>query len=180
MVVHFCICSVVGHWLEIPWVWFCLLFGIYDPDSLVWGDPFYPFLIYGIGAVICAIVLSPLMHFVKKKSKSNWHSFLVFFLLCVGMAMVMEIGMGHVLNMPDAYGNYPLWDNSELPLNIMGQAWLPNDLLLGAVAALYTWFFYPLCEWLMSLPKRKTMNIITVVVAVGFVVLCALEFTEII
>ena len=29
--------------------------------------------------------------------------------------------MGFLLNQPDAAGNYPLWDNSQLPGNILGR-----------------------------------------------------------
>ena len=58
--------------------------------------------------------------------------------------MAMELAMAFLLNQPDAADNYPLWDNSQLPGNILGQAWIVNDIGLGAVAMLYTWAIYPL------------------------------------
>ena len=45
MAVYFCVFSVVGHWLEIPYCLFMDQFGIVDEDTLVFADPFYPFLV---------------------------------------------------------------------------------------------------------------------------------------
>lgn len=55
LAVYFCVFSLVGHWLEIIYCTFMDLFGIVDEDSLVWDDPFYPFLVYGVGCVVCAV-----------------------------------------------------------------------------------------------------------------------------
>ena len=85
--------------------------------------------------------------------------------------------MGLILNQPDAAGEYPLWDNSELPLNILGQAWLVNDLVLGGVAMLYTWFVYPWCERMLAHVPARAMNVIAIVVVVGFIVLCVVKFS---
>ena len=56
MGVSFCVFSIVGHWMEIP---YCLFnkhfFGIVEADSLVFADPMYPFLVYGIAAVLGAL-----------------------------------------------------------------------------------------------------------------------------
>lgn len=72
MAIHFSLCSVVGHWLEIPWCVFCLYaFGIYDPNSMVWVSPFYPFMVYGVGAVVCVILLTPLKDRMLRKRKTR-------------------------------------------------------------------------------------------------------------
>ena len=55
LAVYSCVFSLVGHWLEIIYCTFMDLFGIVDEDSLVWNDPFYPFLVYGVGCVVCAV-----------------------------------------------------------------------------------------------------------------------------
>ncbi len=178
MAVHFCICSVVGHWLEIPWCIFTAQLGIYDPNSLVWGDPFYPFMVYGVGAIVCALFLTPLKDWMIARRKTITGAAFQFYITCVVVTMLMELGMGLLMNQPDASGVYPIWDNSQLPLNIMQQAWLPNDLLLGACALLYTWIFYPMFEYIMSLPKKRTMNCIALVIVILFVFLCIAEFTE--
>lgn len=176
-VVHFCLCSVVGRWLEIPWCLFCLhAFNIYDPNSLVWKDPFYPFCVYGVGALVCGVLLTPMMDRLLSRRKTALGAVAEFYLVCVFACMLMEIGMGLLLNQPDAAGNYPLWDNARLPLNVLGQAWIPNDLALGAVALIYTWVFYPLVEIVMGAVPRRAMNIAATVIAVAFVALCIWEF----
>lgn len=121
LAVYFCAFSLVGHWLEIVYCTFMDLFGIVDEDSLVWDDPLYPFLVYGVGCVVCAVAL--------------------------------------------------------LPLNILGQAWLVNDLVLGVVAMLYTWFVYPWCEKMLAHVPARAMNVIAIVVVVGFIVLCVVKFS---
>ena len=60
LAVYFCVFSVLGHWMEIVYCSFMNVFGIVDADSLVWDDPMYPFLVYGVGVVVCALVLMPL------------------------------------------------------------------------------------------------------------------------
>ena len=46
--------------MEILYCSFMNIFGIVDADSLVWDDPLYPFMVYGIGVLVCAIALVPL------------------------------------------------------------------------------------------------------------------------
>ena len=36
--------------------------------------------------------------------------------------MAMELAKGFLLNQPDAADNYPPWNNSQLPGNLLGQA----------------------------------------------------------
>lgn len=37
--------------MEILYCSFMNIFGIVDADSLVWDDPLYPFMVYGIGVL---------------------------------------------------------------------------------------------------------------------------------
>ena len=92
--------------------------------------------------------------------------------------MVMELGMGLLLNQPDPLtGEYPLWNNSYLPGNILGQAWIVNDLLLGIVTSLYTWVVYPLLvKWAGKL-SEPAMNTLSAVILVGFIILCIVEYS---
>lgn len=39
--------------MEILYCSFTNIFGIVDADSLVWDDPLYPFMVYGIGVLMC-------------------------------------------------------------------------------------------------------------------------------
>ena len=74
------------------------------------------------------------------------------FACTVAVSAVLETVIGLIINQPDAAGTYPYWDNSQLPLNILGQGWLVNDLVIGVMAILYLWVFYPAIDaWLRSL-----------------------------
>lgn len=177
LAVHFCVFSLAGHWLEIAYCTFMNLFGIVDEDSLVWDDPFYPFLVYGIGCAVCAVALLPLKNRLIRHCATRARAIAAFFVITVLVCMAMELVMGWLLNQPDASGEYPLWDNSELPLNILGQAWLVNDLALGAVAMLYTWFIYPWSEKMLAHVPARTMNVAAVIIVAAFTVLCVVKFS---
>ena len=176
--VYFCIYSLVGHWMEIP---YCLfnkeVFGIVPDDSLVFSDPLNPFMVYGVGVVLCAIFLVPFKDYCLRKFNSGMKSALAFFAIAVLMAMAMELIMGFIFNQPDATGEFPLWNNAILPGNILGQAWIVNDLLLGAVATLFTWAAYPASErFFLSYCTPRGANIRAFLCIAAFIVLCIVEF----
>ncbi len=179
MAIAFCAFSIIGHWMEIP---YCLFmdwaFGIVDDNSLVFADPMYPFLVYGIAAVLAALVLVPLRDYMRIHRPSFARAVIEFFLLAVFASMMGELIMGLLLNQPDPYtGLYPLWDNSYLPGNIFKQAWIVNDILLGALVTLYVWVLYPLLVKLVNLFPEKYGWPLTIVVVVSFVVLCVVKFS---
>ena len=70
--------------------------------------------------LVCAIALVPLRIQLVKRRKTVWGAALEFFVITVLVCMAMEFAMGFLLNQPDAAGNYPLWDSSQLPGNIFG------------------------------------------------------------
>lgn len=178
VVFTFCVFSVVGHWMEIP---YCLLmdacFGIVEEDSLVFADPFYPFLVYGIGAALCSIALMPLRTWLLGRFARAWQALVAFYVLAVLICLAMELGMGLILNQPDADGVYPLWDNSYLPGNVLGQAWLVNDVLLAVPMTVYTWLFWPFLRWVVSKMPQHLAWIVMWVVLVSFTVLCIVKFS---
>ena len=178
MAIAFCVFSVVGHWMEIP---YCLLmdaaFGIVDDNSLVFRDPMYPFLVYGIAAVLCALVLVPVRDWLRKRVTSRKRAVFIFFIMAVFAAMAGELIMGWMLNQPDPYtGLYPLWDNSTLPGNIFKQAWIVNDILLGALVTLYVWVLYPWLVRIVFLAPERWDWPVTIAVVAAFVVLCIVKF----
>lgn len=163
--------------MEIAYCSFMDLFGIVDDDSLVWADPFYPFLVYGVGVAVCAVVLVPLKERLVMRRRTRWGAGVEFYLIAVVACLIMELAMGLLLNQPNELGEYPLWDNSVLPLNVLGQAWLVNDLALGGAAMFYTWAVYPLCERAMAKVPARAMNAAAVATVAGFAVLCAVKFS---
>ena len=175
--VYFCLFSVLGHWMEIPYCMFMDQFGIVDPDSLVWDDPMYPFCVYGVAVVVCALLLVPLKNLIVRRRATLGQAGVEFYCIAVVICMLMELGMGLLLNQPLSDGSYPLWDNSDLPGNILGQAWIVNDVLLGGVAMLYTWVVYPLMQKALANVPRRPMNVAAAVIVVGFIILCAEKFS---
>lgn len=182
LIICFCLFSLVGHWLEIP---YCLFmgsaFGIVDANYNVWSDPWYhPYWVYGVGAVVVTLAVEPLKEIIIMKRKTLWGALLESFVVLVLLSMVIELVAGWLINQPDAMGEYPYWDNSALPLNIFGQAWLVNDIFIGLAAVVYLWVFYPLvCEG-FALLKPKTANIVFVLILIAFALCCIVSYTQLV
>lgn len=182
LIACFCIFTIVGHLLELLYcVIMNALFGIVEPDYVVWTDPWYhPYWVYGIGAVVMTLIIEPLKERIILHRKTLWGALLETFALTVFLAMLMELIIGWIVNQPDASGEYPYWDNSELPLNIFGQAWLVNDIFIGLAAMLYVWILYPLiCEGFNKL-RPRVANIVFVVIVVGFALCCTASYTQLV
>ena len=178
MAVVFCVFSILGHWMEIP---YCLFmdwaFNIVEDDSLVFQDPMYPFCVYGIAAVAATIVLVPYRKFLVARRASLARAVIEFYVVSVVASMLCELIMGLLLNQPDPVtGEYPLWDNSYLPGNVLGQAWLVNDLLLGGITTLYVWVLYPIMLKIVNAIPERWGWPVTIIVVVSFVVLCYFKF----
>lgn len=180
LIASFCIFTIVGHWLEFL---YCVimdqLFGIVEPDYAIWIDPWYhQYWVYGVGAVFMTLLVEPLKERIILRRKTLWGALLETFLIVVFLSMLMELIIGLIVNQPDASGEYPYWDNSQLPLNVLGQAWLVNDVFIGLAAMLYVWVLYPLiCEG-FSLLRPPMANIMLVVIVVGFAAACTGSYLE--
>lgn len=181
LAICFCICCLLGHWLEMPYCWMMdNLLHIVADDYAVWTDPWYhPYWVYGFGAIFMTLFLEPVKeHFIKSR-KTLWGAFLECFVAAVLLAMLMELVMGWIVNQPDPLtGEYPYWDNSQLPFNVLGQAWLVNDFFIGLVAMLYLWIIYPLVWEVMDLFKPKTANVVFALIIAGFSICCLCSYLE--
>ena len=184
VIVCFCVGCIVGHWLEIP---YCLFmdrcFGIVADDYAVWTDPWYhPYWVYGVGAVVVTLVLEPFKESVLRRRKTVWGALLETFAYSALLAMVMELLIGWLVNQPDASGTYPYWDNSQMPLNIFGQAWLVNDVVIGLVAVLYIWIIYPLVCGMLDFAVRhggqRAGNVLFAAIVAAFAVLCTMSYIQ--
>ena len=135
-------------------------FQIIPEDFGVWGYPFEPFFIYGVVVCFINIFLIPLWKFVRSKYNNIIPSVLNMYVIGVVIAIIFETGMGLIFNQP-VDGIYPMWDNSQLPGNILEQGWIVNDLLYGLIIVLYASLIYPLVQekWLNKLSdKGKLIN----------------------
>lgn len=180
LVVCFCLATIVGHWLEIP---YCLLmdrcFGIVSEGYPVWTDPWYhPYWVYGVGAVAMTLFIEPLKERFVMRRRTLVGAVLESFAFAVALSLVLELAIGLLVNQPDATGRYPYWDNSQLPLNVFGQAWLVNDVLIGAVAMAYVWVVFPLvCEGFGRLRPSVANGVFGLIVA-GFVACCTASYLQ--
>lgn len=146
LVVYFCAFSIIGHLIEYPYVFIGdYYYGVVPENCGVWGYPFEPFFVYGVVICFINILIIPIWNFLKSKKRSLWITIIWMYVIGVVIAIVFETGMGLIFNQP-VNGVYPLWDNSNMIGNILGQAWILNDVLYGVLIVLYVWIFYPLIQ----------------------------------
>lgn len=125
-----------------PYCWSWIAFSASWPTTTpVWTDPWYhPYWVYGFGAVFMTLLIEPLKERLILHRKTLWGAFLESLVIAILAAMVLELVMGWLINQPDpTTGEYPFWDNSQLPGNVFGQAWLVNDFFIGLAAMIYVW-----------------------------------------
>ena len=72
LIAAFCICNILGHWLELLYcVIMNALFGIVESDYVVWTDPWYhPYWVYGVGAVVMTLILEPMKEWIVVRRKT--------------------------------------------------------------------------------------------------------------
>lgn len=156
LIIYFIIFSVVGHWMEAG---YCTLIkwgimpGTYDPNSGIWHNWLYPFPVYGFGMCACGLLLFPIKNFFQSKFKGTIAPLICSYLVNAFVCGAIELTMGLMLNQP-VNGVYPLWDYSNMFMNLWGQICLVNTSLFGLVATLMTWVVYPaLTRFLRRLPE---------------------------
>ena len=167
LIMYFILFSVIGHWMEMGMCQFIimgLVQGEYDAsNTLLWRDWLYPFPMEGAAVVIIALVLYPFYLWLKKKftGKKRWLAYVISFFAGALLCTLIEFSMGLIVN-----ADLQLWDYRDNFCNIMGQVCLQNTTAFGVVAAIITWWVYPLMErWIARVP-RDIMNIVFVVVAI--------------
>ncbi len=167
LIVYFIVFSVIGHWMEMA---MCQLIiagvvqGDYDPsNTMLWRDWLYPFPMEGAAVVVIALVLYPFFLWLKKKFTGNrrFLAYVISFIAGALLCTVIEFSMGMLVN-----DHYQLWDYRENFCNIMGQVCLQNTMAFGVVAAIITWWVYPMLERLIARVPPDIMNIVAVVVFV--------------
>ena len=177
---YFCVYSVVCHWLEIPYSLFMEgAFGIVGEFSVIWEYPLYPYLAYGFAVLAVGVLLLPVKEWVEMRAGSRGRAVAALYAISLVACIVLEAGIGLAINVPDADGVYPLWDNSDLPLNILGQAWLPNDILFAVLAVAYLWVLYPAAERALARLSARAADGIAAATVVAFAALCAWQFSTV-
>lgn len=156
------------------------IFGIVADDYVVWTDPWYhPYWVYGIGAAIASIFFEPLKEIIIQHRKTSLGAIAQTFILGVLLAAVLETVFGLMINQP-VDGIYPFWDNSQLPLNILGQGWIVNDIFIGFGMTVYVWVVFPLiCEMYNHLKGDKANFVFIIIIAI-FLICCILSYAQLI
>jgi uncharacterized membrane protein len=176
----FMVSSVLGHWMERAYGVFVRRFlGHYDPMSPLWQDFLIPFNIYGIGVTACILVLVPLKGFLARKLENIWLVLLVSYAANTLVCTAIELGMGLLVNHPDATGHLTKWDYFDMPLNFMGQICLQNALLFGLMATLVVWYVFPATERFIAGRSHDTVNLVFVLVSIAYLILAVLYLIEI-
>lgn len=167
LVIYFIVFSIIGHWMEMGMCQFIILGlvqGEYDPtNTMLWRDWLYPFPMEGAAVVVIALVLYPFFLWLKKRftGKRRWLAYVISFFAGALLCTVIEGGMGLIVN-----ADLQLWDYRDNFANIGGQVCLQNTMAFGVVAAIITWWVYPLLERLIARVPRDVMNIAAVVIFV--------------
>ena len=176
MILYFCIVSVVGHLIEYPYCWLGMtFFGSVDPTSEVLTNPFKPFFVYGVGVVLCCVLLEPFRELLLRRFSRPSAALLVFYVVSVFIGMAFELTQGFLQNQP-VDGVYPLWDVSDYPGNILGQAWIVNDIFIGALITLIVWVVLPWANGLVDRLSERTANCLCAIVVVATAILTVLTY----
>jgi uncharacterized membrane protein len=174
LAMFFMVFAVVGHWMERAYGLFLFhVTGTYDPTAPLWQDFLSPFNIYGVGAVVCILLLFTLKCFLERKLQNFWLVLLVSYIANTLACTLIELIAGLLTNYPDASGHLIYWDYSNLPFNFMGQICLQNALCFGLVATLMVWNVYPAIEGLIRRCSQDTINVVFVVILIVYLLLSA-------
>jgi uncharacterized membrane protein len=170
----FMVSSVLGHWMERAYGVFVRHFlDHYDPTAPLWQDYLSPFNIYGMGATACILVLVPLKDILARRLNRIWLVLPVSYAANTLACTAIELGVGLLVNHPDATGHLTKWDYSDMPLNFMGQICLQNALIFGLIATLVVWYAFPAVEGLILRRSRDTANLVFVAVSIVYLLLAA-------
>ncbi|WP_080798997.1 putative ABC transporter permease [Arabiibacter massiliensis] len=177
LAIVFCVFSVAGHWVEVG---YCQLVrlgvvpGVYDPASPILSDWLSPYCVYGVGAMVCVLALTPakdlLLRAFRGRAMPLVLSFALNALVCAGL----EFAMGLAFNQPLRGDALPLWDYRGMPCKFLGQVCLQNVVAFGLVATFMTWIVCPRLETLFRRASNHAMDDAFAAVASGFAALLML------
>lgn len=141
------------------WTWFCHLVLGTDLSYSILANPFEPYTIYGAGAVICILVVRPL---VKKLNHHIVATFLVATLACAALELLSSIAL------TIRYGFNPYWSYFDRFMNFNGHICLGNCILFGLLATVFLRLVYPLTEKILRNSNQLVINIFLVVLVIMF------------
>jgi uncharacterized membrane protein len=175
LILFFMVFSVVGHLMERLYEGTVhAAMGFYDPSAPLWQSYLEPFSIYGIGTVLCILLLFPLKQALMRRLSSIWLVLLFVYLANTAVCTGVELTVGLLSNQPDANGSLPFWDYSNMPFNFRGQVCLQNSLAFGLAATLLVWTLFPAIEGFILTLSKDTMELVTVSIVIAYLLLVSL------
>lgn len=151
---YFLFFSYIGHFIEMAWAWIAHLVTGRELMTNILANPFEPYTIYGLGAVLCVVIGRPILR------RFNHHivaTFLVTTLICAALEYVSSVILAW------RYGSNPYWDYSDRPFNLGGHICLTNSLLFGLIATLFLKLIYPQTEKFLWRGNQILINSMLVV-----------------
>jgi uncharacterized membrane protein len=170
LVIYFIVFSIVGHWMELI---YCTILRYtvndWDPNSSIWTEWLFPYMVYGAGVVGCIVLLLPIKIFFQKRIQRTWIVFILSFVINSVVCTAIEFITGLISNQ-----NHQLWDYSDKPFNFMGQIYLQNALAFGVVATLMVWFLYPISKEFLARFNKEKINLVFTIAVIAFLFLYTL------
>ena len=123
------------------------------------GGPYCP--IYGVGAMLFLLCFGRLM----KKKEPKWLVYVkpfIIFLGCMTVATAIELSATYILEYTK--GSWPWQTYSEYKYNFQARIALNTSVRFGLGGVFFMYAVQPFFDWLLSKPKRRTINIIAIVV----------------
>ncbi len=126
------------------------------------GEMYGPYVpVYGVGALLFLLFFSRLM----KKKDNKWLNiakpFLIF-LGCMTVATIVELIATYIFEY--TIGSWPWQTYARYKYNFQARIALSTSIRFGLGGLAFMYAVQPFFDWLLAKPKKKTLNIITIVV----------------
>lgn len=165
--------AVVGHLIENVYTgigFYLGTFSVDDPNFVdIWLRPLKPMWVYSICTLFFFFVIIPLKEQIHKRLRSKCLNVISVFGAAFLIAFLTELVMGLLLNQPNEFGVYPLWDFTGYDWTVLNQAYLVNDFWYAVLITVCAFVVFPLLEHrLVKLnPDTQTIMMFCSMVFVG-------------
>ncbi len=156
--------AVVGHFIENVYTGIGFLMGTFettDPNFVdIWLCPFKPMWVYSVCTVFFFFIIIPMKEQIHKRLRSKILNIIAVFVAAFLIAFLTELIMGLLLNQPDEFGVYPLWDFTGYDWTVLNQAYLINDFWYAVMITVCAFFVFPLLEYCLCKFKPRTQTLV--------------------
>lgn len=165
--------AVVGHLIENVYTGIGFHVGsftINDPNYVdIWLRPLKPMWVYSVCTIFFFFLIIPLKEQIHKRVRSKSLNIVAVFTAAFLIAFLTELVMGLLLNQPNEFGVYPLWDFTGYDWTVLNQAYLVNDLWYAVLITVCAFVVFPPLEHRLAklLPHTQTFLMICSITFVG-------------